>query len=58
MSIIGAVGVGVTIGKAATGFIFNYTKSKYEDKLTVLQDLLADLEGHKAELEALTGESG
>lgn len=56
MSIMGAINVGVTLGKAASGFIFNYTKSKYEAKITVMEGLLADLEGHKAELEVLKEE--
>ena len=51
MGIIGAVVSGVTAGNAVTNFIFNYSKSEYAERITKIQGLITELDGHLARLE-------
>lgn len=55
MSIIGAVGMGLALGAKASGFLFNYTKNEYEEKISELQGYVTELEGHLSDMESLKG---
>lgn len=55
MSIIGAVGLGLGLGAKASGFLFNYTKNEYEEKISELQGYITELEGHLSDMERLRG---
>lgn len=53
MSILGASKVGAKLGAFASDLIFDYTKSKYEDKVSKLEGLIAQLKTHQTTLEDL-----
>lgn len=46
MSIKGAINVGGSLGKLGTGFVFNYTKDVYENKISELETSIARLNEH------------
>ena len=50
MSIIVAAGVGLAAGSAASGFIFNYTKNEYEQKISELERVYGQDIGAQYEL--------
>lgn len=53
MSITGAIVAGAAAGTAVNGFIFNYSKTQYEAKITALQGYVNTLSGHLGKLETL-----
>ena len=53
MSIMGAVAAGGIIGKAVSGYMFNYTKSVYEAKISELEGLISRLNEHLTTMENL-----
>lgn len=46
MSIINAIDVGARIGDAVSGFLFQYTKAQYEEKINELDTHIAQLNTH------------
>lgn len=53
MSILGAVAVGAALGTAASGYLFNYSKSEYETKISELEALISRLNEHLTTLRNL-----
>lgn len=53
MSIVGAAVVGIGLGRAATQFVFSYSKQEYEERVSKLQVEISKLESHEARLEEL-----
>lgn len=53
MSIIVAATVGLAAGAAASGFLFNYTKNEYEQKIGELNRLVGALQEHLADMKDL-----
>ena len=53
MSIIAAAGIGLAAGSAASGFLFNYTKNEYEQKINELNRLVSVLEEHLVDMKEL-----
>ncbi len=53
MSLLVAAGVGLAAGAVGTGFLFNYTKNEYEQKIGELERLIGALEEHLTDMKAL-----
>jgi prefoldin subunit 5 len=53
MSLIVAAGVGLAVGAVGTGFLFNYTKNEYEQKIAELNRLIGALGEHLNDMKAL-----
>lgn len=56
MAILAAAAAGAIIGKAASGYVFNYTKSLYETRIAELERLIGRLKEHLVQLESYRDE--
>lgn len=56
MSIIGAIGIGLGLGKFASGLMFKYTQNVYIERIGELDDVIAKLGTHLTNLTNLRNE--